>query len=123
MLSDYEIDECRRIINGCIRVMDLHGVNAETVTCHTFESDADKWAAWAADSMRFVALQLLRADGLAKEGMRHQAASEALCALRGLLQASEYRGRRGGYLPCGLADYRIDLQNMMEGILRKGIAS
>lgn len=74
--------------------------------CAQFESDKDRYTAWLAESIVWTIVRIRAGDN--RE------------AIRGLLQASDYCGRIGGYWPTThLGDAFIALRNHFEDALRK----
>lgn len=99
--TEYESIELSRLTGMLERELVRRGVSVETILTHTFDSDRERFEAWAVESMLFSARQLRIGDRVA--------------AMRGLFQAFEYRGRLGGFMPGPhLSDALAELKSQLE---------
>lgn len=80
---------------------------------HKFESDKDRHEAWACESLLFAIDELTGG----KDSLNYGAENLVL-AMRGLLQAREYRGRRGGFLGVCESDAISLVQQEIEKAMR-----
>ncbi len=97
----YWIRACDHTIRACGYDGDLDSAG---ITCHKYDTDSDKWLAWAAHA-------LWRA-------YKDIEAGDDLLAFRGLLLAKEYKGSRGGFLNAPMTDAILDLRNHCEGFFK-----
>lgn len=89
------------IIRGCTRTLEMTGATLDTHIQHPYADTKARFTAWCAESCIF---------GLkALQNGRH------VEALRGLLQAVEYKGRCGGFWPSqACEDAYFTLRNALE---------
>lgn len=89
---------------GLERYFEKRGFTPSEATAREYETPGDKYEAWIHETLLW---SIARVE-----------AGEVKEAFRGLLQAREYRGAKGGFWPNPMvSDCAIELQNEIERVL------
>lgn len=106
-------DSMKRLERYCERCYGVKMTDLE-VTTKAYDSERDRWDAWAASQIHWAAKELLHADSTLY-GV-HQAMKYAF---RGLMLAREYQGRRGGFLSPPIDEELTNLRNVFESLVEE----
>jgi hypothetical protein len=88
---------------SALHFLDACGIETLASTIHC--TGKDKYAMWAAETIVWT--------------VRRLRAKEYREAIRGWGQLREYRGSNGGFLPVGLSDHAIMIQNAIENLVAR----